>query len=221
MFNWVKTAMLMAAIMALFGIVGGMIGGRGGMLRPYMRFPHASIANLSFAVAGARSSNGFTAPMKRCENAVEEGDMARKWTAETTRTVDLGYEQMLMLEGRPGTRVKVLYGGVWLTEEGWPDDIFAFTGEAVALRSRQRSLIESLGPTRVEIVQPLCGRAVAAPGHWGARVAQRLTSMVKLLASPRIARGTLGLAGALVGLAVPGLVLIGMSGPGTLALLAG
>lgn len=32
MFNWVKTAILMAAIMALFGIVGGMIGGRSGML---------------------------------------------------------------------------------------------------------------------------------------------------------------------------------------------
>jgi heat shock protein HtpX len=32
MFNWVKTAMLMAAIMALFGIVGGMIGGKSGML---------------------------------------------------------------------------------------------------------------------------------------------------------------------------------------------
>lgn len=32
MFNWVKTALLMAAIMALFGIVGGMIGGRSGML---------------------------------------------------------------------------------------------------------------------------------------------------------------------------------------------
>jgi len=32
MFNWVKTAMLMAAIMALFGIVGGMLGGRQGML---------------------------------------------------------------------------------------------------------------------------------------------------------------------------------------------
>jgi len=32
MFNWVKTAMLMAAIMALFGIVGGMVGGRSGML---------------------------------------------------------------------------------------------------------------------------------------------------------------------------------------------
>ncbi|MBF1163417.1 MAG: zinc metalloprotease HtpX [Dechloromonas agitata] len=32
MFNWVKTAILMAAIMALFGIVGGMIGGTFGML---------------------------------------------------------------------------------------------------------------------------------------------------------------------------------------------
>lgn len=32
MFNWVKTALLMAAIMALFGIVGGMIGGQSGML---------------------------------------------------------------------------------------------------------------------------------------------------------------------------------------------
>lgn len=32
MFNWIKTALLMAAIMALFGIVGGMLGGRSGMM---------------------------------------------------------------------------------------------------------------------------------------------------------------------------------------------
>ncbi len=32
MFNWVKTAMLMAAITALFGVVGASIGGRQGML---------------------------------------------------------------------------------------------------------------------------------------------------------------------------------------------
>jgi len=36
MFNWIKTAMLMAAIMALFGIVGGMIGGQSGMLLALM-----------------------------------------------------------------------------------------------------------------------------------------------------------------------------------------
>ena len=32
MFNWFKTSLLMAAIVALFGIVGGMIGGEAGML---------------------------------------------------------------------------------------------------------------------------------------------------------------------------------------------
>ena len=31
MFNWVKTAMLMAAITALFIVIGGMIGGARGM----------------------------------------------------------------------------------------------------------------------------------------------------------------------------------------------
>ncbi|HEY3431652.1 MAG TPA: zinc metalloprotease HtpX [Rhodocyclaceae bacterium] len=32
MFNWFKTAVLMAAITALFGVIGAMIGGKGGML---------------------------------------------------------------------------------------------------------------------------------------------------------------------------------------------
>ena len=32
MFNWVKTAMLMAAITALFIVIGGMIGGSQGMM---------------------------------------------------------------------------------------------------------------------------------------------------------------------------------------------
>ena len=32
MFNWMKTAILMAAIMALFGAIGSVIGGQQGML---------------------------------------------------------------------------------------------------------------------------------------------------------------------------------------------
>jgi len=32
MFNWFKTTLLMAAIVALFGVIGAMIGGKGGML---------------------------------------------------------------------------------------------------------------------------------------------------------------------------------------------
>ena len=34
--NWMKTTMLMAAITALFGVVGTAIGGQGG-LRPFLR----------------------------------------------------------------------------------------------------------------------------------------------------------------------------------------
>jgi heat shock protein HtpX len=32
MFNWIKTSILMAAIVALFGVIGAMIGGKGGMI---------------------------------------------------------------------------------------------------------------------------------------------------------------------------------------------
>ncbi|PWB80225.1 MAG: protease HtpX, partial [Methylocystaceae bacterium] len=32
MFNWFKTGILMAAIMALFGVIGMMLGGKQGML---------------------------------------------------------------------------------------------------------------------------------------------------------------------------------------------
>ena len=36
MFNWFKTALLMAAIMALFGVVGGMLGGAQGMMLAFL-----------------------------------------------------------------------------------------------------------------------------------------------------------------------------------------
>lgn len=40
--------------------------------------------------------------------------MKNSWRLTTTRTVDLGYEQMLILEGIPGLRVNVIFRGVWL-----------------------------------------------------------------------------------------------------------
>lgn len=75
------------------------------------------------------------------------------WNATTVRTVDLGYEQMLLLEGRPRTKVKVIYGGIWLTEEGSPQDVFAATGDEVALKSRGLAVVEGLGYARVEVME--------------------------------------------------------------------
>jgi hypothetical protein len=79
--------------------------------------------------------------------------MRGEWTAATSRTVDLGYEQLLVLEGRPGMKVRVLYGNLWLTEEGTAQDVFAGSGAEVALKSRGRAVIEGLGEARVQVVE--------------------------------------------------------------------
>lgn len=75
-----------------------------------------------------------------------------KTTAETARTIDLGYEQLFLFDGGPQARLRVLYGATWLTEEGEPGDVVVRAGHEVALR-RGRALIEGLGPTRVQIVE--------------------------------------------------------------------
>jgi hypothetical protein len=74
------------------------------------------------------------------------------WGPTTVKTFDLGYDQILLLESHPQRRMRVLHGGVWLTEEGRTEDVFASCGEEVALHARHSALIEALGPTRVEII---------------------------------------------------------------------
>lgn len=80
--------------------------------------------------------------------------MRGDWAATVTRTVDLGYEQLLVLESRPGVRVRVLYGSLWLTEEGLTQDVFAACGEEVALKSRGLAVVEGLGLARVQVIEP-------------------------------------------------------------------
>ena len=57
--------------------------------------------------------------------------MTDSWQLTTTHTVDLGYEQMLILEGMPGTRVRVIFRGVWLgrrnePQSHWPSSTATF-----------------------------------------------------------------------------------------------
>lgn len=92
------------------------------------------------------------------------------WTPTTTRTIDLGYEQLLTFEGRPGTRVRVLYGSMWLTEEGDLRDVIAHCGEEVTLSSDGRSVIEGLGAARVQVIEPGRLSKLAAIGRRLARV---------------------------------------------------
>lgn len=83
--------------------------------------------------------------------------MRGEWTAATSRTVDLGYDQLLVIEARAGTRVRVLYGNLWLTEEGTAQDVFAGSGAEVTLKARGRAVIEGLGAARVQVIEPRAG----------------------------------------------------------------
>jgi hypothetical protein len=80
--------------------------------------------------------------------------MHMDWTPTTTRTIDLGYDQLLRFDGLPGTRVRVLYGSMWLTEEGDPRDIIANCGDEVTLFSEGLSVIEGIGAARVQVIGP-------------------------------------------------------------------
>jgi len=75
------------------------------------------------------------------------------------RTIDLGYEQMMIFDDGRGERVRVLYGATWLTQEGEAGDAVLRPGAERALRDG-RSLIEALEPSRLEILgQPARGRS--------------------------------------------------------------
>jgi len=71
---------------------------------------------------------------------------------ETVTTIDLGYEQLFVLDGGPAARVRVLYGAMWLTEEGEPADAIVGNGREVALHGG-RAVAEGLEPTRLQIVE--------------------------------------------------------------------
>lgn len=85
-----------------------------------------------------------------------------------TRTVDLAPRQLLVLADRRGTRIKVLSGRAWLTEEGQPDDRFAQPGEELRVTRRGRAIVEAIGRTRLRLVQPATGLAQQLAALWPA-----------------------------------------------------
>lgn len=103
--------------------------------------------------------------------------MRGEWSAATSRTVDLGYDQLLVLEARPGVRIRVLYGNLWLTEEGTAQDVFAGSGAEVALKSRGRAVIEGLGLARVQVIEPASTAVLAGLLDTLRRIARPLRSL--------------------------------------------
>ncbi len=80
----------------------------------------------------------------------------------TLRTLDLPGGGLVPFASIPGGRVRILYGRVWLTEEGDTRDAFLASGEEVDLAGRGLALIEALGPARIELIEEVRGPSVIA-----------------------------------------------------------
>ncbi len=78
------------------------------------------------------------------------------------RTIDLGFEQMMVFDGGRGERVRVLVGATWLTQEGEAADALLEPGAELALHHDGRALIQALQPARVQILgEPGPARSLA------------------------------------------------------------
>jgi hypothetical protein len=70
------------------------------------------------------------------------------------RGVDLDDEQMLLLGGQPGARLRVLSGALWLTEPGHLVARFIRPREEADLIVGGEVVIEAVGQSRIEIARP-------------------------------------------------------------------
>jgi hypothetical protein len=91
---------------------------------------------------------------------------------ETVRTIDLGYEQMMLFDSGRGSRVRVLYGAAWLTEAGDGGDRILRTGDELELQGSGPGLIEALQFSRVQITS-------RGNDGWLHRVARRVQRVLQ------------------------------------------
>ncbi len=84
---------------------------------------------------------------------------------QSIRNLHLADAQMLFIEGHPGARVRVLSGGLWVTEPGRAVARFVRPPEEVSLVQRGGLVLEGVGHCTVEVAQPLLRWTRGALGH--------------------------------------------------------
>lgn len=101
--------------------------------------------------------------------------MTREMTV--LRTLDLPAGGMVPFSVVPGEEVRILYGRIWLTEEGGRRDAFLASGEEIRLDARGLAVIEALGPARVQLIEPVRGPSMLAQA--ADRAARRLGALLR------------------------------------------
>ena len=130
------------------------------------------------------------------------------------RKLDLADAQMLFIEGHAGARVRVLTGGLWLTEPGRPVPRFLRPQEEVTLAQHGAVVLEGVGSSTIELAQPWYRWARGPHGRYG-QAATPHRSSTRLLAQGLV----LALALA-IGVGLPDLLARGLHKAGDVASLA-
>lgn len=121
--------------------------------------------------------------------------MSNPMDTNAARTIELDNDQLLVIDGRAGTRMQVLHGGLWLTEPDSSDDRFAGVGQWLAVEHGGRAIAQSLGTTRVRLFDtPRRGIAAlwrhGAHADWIVRSAAVVLALTLSLGLPELlARG--------------------------------
>jgi Protein of unknown function (DUF2917) len=79
-------------------------------------------------------------------------EKAMRSPRELIHTVLLDHEQLLILDGGREGRVRVLQGGVWLTEEGVCEDAFLGAGHEARVRGRH-PVVQAQGRARLQVTR--------------------------------------------------------------------
>jgi hypothetical protein len=154
-----------------------------------MQRTHVSTAIVSFVVAWPKA---FNSAMPQRGSWRLQVNIANTSSQPVSRTQDLEHRQLLVLADRPGTRIKVLSGRAWLTEEGQPEDRFAQPGEELRVTHRGRAIVEGIGRTRLQLVQPAMsmarrlGALLPAPQAMLPRTLALVLSLVIALGLPEL-----------------------------------
>lgn len=107
--------------------------------------------------------------------------MARE-TTPTTRTIDLGRDQLLVLQ-QGGGHLRVLQGAAWLTEEGRAVDAFLEAGADWPLQAR-RTVVGAIATARLQVVGEAARRPPPLAAGWRRFVAAWHRQVTRLHLGP-------------------------------------
>jgi hypothetical protein len=94
---------------------------------------------------------------------------------ELERALALRFREMIRLEGAAGTKLQILLGSVWITQEGDRNDYYLSATDTITLERPGLALVHALEPTELVVWRPVPQISVTAQLARGlARVARTL-----------------------------------------------